>query len=278
MTNPGTETHSALRENTGNAAWILAVLATVATPLAAAQGDEKFSLSLGAFIADSDSVTRLDVSGEARRGTPVDFETDLGLDASDSVFRIDGYYRFNDRHRIDFSAFDLSRSATTQIKKEIDWQGTIFPISANVDSDFDLNIYKLAYTYSIILREKGYVGLTAGLYTADIGTRLSAADIANREGGDVTAPLPVVGVRGEYQFAEKWSFRASGEFFSLEYQDFDGSLTDFYAGVDYQLFEHVGIGLGLNSVRIDMEVENNDWNGDLDWKYEGVLLFFKFDY
>lgn len=277
MTNPGTETHSPLRENTRNAAWILAVLATVVTPLAAAQGDEKFSLSLGAFITDSDSVTRLDVSGETR-GTPVDLETDLGLDASDSVFRVDGYYRFNDRHRIDFSAFDLSRSATTQIEREIDWQDAIFPISASVNSNFDLNIYKLAYTYSIILREKGYVGLTAGLYIADIGMRLSAANIANREGGDVTAPLPVVGVRGEYQLSEKWSFRASGEFFYLEYQDFDGSLTDLYAGVDYQLFEHVAIGLGLNSVRMNVGVESNDLNGDLDWQYDGVLLFFKFDY
>ncbi len=239
--------------------------------------DERFSLSLGVFITDRDSETRLDVT-DGPSGTPVDLETDLGLDRSDSVFRLDGYFRFNEKHRIDFSAFDLSRTATKRIEKEIDWEGTIFPIDATVNGEFDLNIYKLAYTWSFMRWEKGYIGLTGGLYVADIGTRLSAENIGDREGGDVTAPLPVVGLRGEYRFAEKWSFRASGEFFALEYQDFDGSLIDLYAGVDYQLFDRAAIGLGLNSVRIDVGVQDNDLNASLDWRYDGGLLFFKFDF
>ena len=242
-----------------------------------AADDAKFSVSLGVFITDRDSKTQLDLA-VGSPGTPVDLETDLGLDRSDSVFRIDGYYRFSDKHQIDFSAFDLSRTATKVIEKEIDWQGTIFPISTVVDAEFDLNIYKLAYTYSFMRREKGFVGLTAGLYIADIGTRLSGQNVGTREGGEITAPLPVVGLRGEYRFSEKWAFRASGEFFALEYQDFDGSLTDLYAGFDYQLFDHAAIGLGLNSVRIDLGIEGNDLNGDIDWRYDGGLLFVKFEF
>jgi hypothetical protein len=255
----------------------VALISLPAGPTALAGDDSQLSLSLGIFVTDWNSETRLDVSA-GRMGTPVDLERDLGVDTSDSVFRIDGYYRVNDKHRIDFSAFDLSRTGNKQIEKEIDWQGTIFPISASVNSDIDLNIYKIAYTYSILRREKGYLGLSAGFYIADVGARISAENIANREGGDATTPFPVVGLRGEYQFTEKWSFRASGEFFALEYQDFDGSLIDLYAGIDYQLSEHVAIGLGVNSVSIDVEISGNDLNGNLDWRYGGGLLFFKFDF
>jgi len=250
-------------------------LSTVSPVLAA--DETKFSLSLGVFVTDRDSETRLDVA-DGLPGTPVDIEKDLGANRSDSVFRLDAYYRFNEKHRFDFSAFDLSRTSSKLIEKEIDWQGTIFPISTTVEGEFDLNIYKLAYTYSIMRREKGYLGLTAGVYVAEMGNRLSGENIGSREGGGITAPLPVVGLRGEHRFSDRWSFRASGEFFSLKYQEFDGSLIDLYAGVDYRISDHVAIGLGLNSVRIDVGIDGSGLIGNLDWRYDGGLLFLKFDF
>jgi hypothetical protein len=238
---------------------------------------DRYSLSLGVFITDRDGETQLNTPGTAD-GTPVDLENDLGLEQSSSVFRLDGYFRFNEKHRIDFSWFDLSREATKQIEKDITWEGTLFPINATIKGDFDLAIYKLAYTWSFMRREKGYLGLTAGLYIADIAARLSSVNIADREGGDVTAPLPVIGLRGEYNLSEKWSLRASGEYFALEYGDFDGALFDFYAGVDYRLFDHMALGLGYNNVRMDIDVTAADFDGSLDWNYDGALIFVKIDF
>lgn len=256
----------------------LLILVFVSLPFELLAGDDsRFSFSVGAFLTDRDTRTRLN-SDEGDEGTRVDFEEDLGLDGSGSVFRVDGYFRFNDRHRLDFSTFDFSRSASRVIDRDIEWQGTVFPIETTVESDSDLEIYKLAYTYSLIRREKAYLGLTGGLYVADIGARLSAENIAARVGGDVTAPLPVVGFRGEYPLGEKWTFRMSAEFFFLEYEDFDGSLVDLYASIDYQLFDRVAIGAGLNSVELDIAVDKARFDGDLDWRYDGGLLFLKFDF
>jgi hypothetical protein len=211
-------------------------------------------------------------------GTEVDVEGDLGLDSSDSVFRIDGYYRFNQKHRLDFSAFDLSRTASKDIEEEIEWNDTIFPIDATVESDFDLAIYTLSYTWSFMRRDKGYLGLTAGLYIADFGTRLEAVEISAVESASLTAPLPVFGLRGQYDFTEKLSFRASAEIFALEYDDYSGSLYDIYAGLDYQFFKHVAIGIGFNAVELDVEITKDSFNGDIDWRYDGGLVFFKFDF
>lgn len=65
-------------------------------PTAMAQADDytKFGLSVGLFVTDRDSKTRIDASG-GFNGTDVDLEADLGLDTSDSVFRVDGYYHFS---------------------------------------------------------------------------------------------------------------------------------------------------------------------------------------
>ncbi len=239
--------------------------------------DEKFSLSLGLFITDRESDTRVDASGGSS-GTVVDLENDLGLDSTDSVFRVDGYYRFAKKHRFDFSVFDLSRRASKMIQRDIEWNGTMFPIDIVVDSDFDLTIYKAAYTWVFLQRESGYLGLTAGLYIADFGNTVSAPMLGEREIAAATAPLPVFGLRGERRFSEAWSFRASGEFFVLEYGDFDGSLYDLYLGLDYQVMDHMAVGIGINSVGMDIGITKPNATGNLDWRYDGGLIFLKFDF
>ncbi|MDH5305248.1 MAG: hypothetical protein OEW64_14270 [Gammaproteobacteria bacterium] len=257
---------------------LLLVSIAAANPVLAQEAEfDRFSLSLGVFLTDRDSKARLD-GDVPNSGTPVDLEGDLGFDKSDSVFRLDGYFRFNEKHRIDFSAFDLSRKASKQIDKDIEWNGELFPINVQVDTSLDLSIYKLAYTWSFLQRDTGYLGASAGLYVADIGTSIAAESLGRATSGGVTAPLPVIGLRGQYDVSENWSLRGSAEIFAIDYGDYNGSLYDLYAGLDYQLLEHLAIGLGYNSVKIDVGVSAGNFNGDLDWRYDGGLLFFKFDF
>ena len=237
---------------------------------------EKFSISLGVFFTDRESKSRLD--GDLGEGSEVDLEGDLGLNRNDVVVRMDGYYRFNDRHRIDASVFDLSRSKTRVIDEEFEWGDTIYPINARVNSEFDLAIYKLAYTWSFMRREKGYLGLTAGLYIASFGASLREAQLGSVESDTVTAPLPVFGLRGEYALSDKWTFRASGEIFAIEYEEYDGRLVDAYVGFDYQLWNRAALGIGLNSVTLDIGITRNRFKGNFDWRYDGGLLFVKFDF
>ena len=234
-------------------------------------------MSLGLFVTDRG--TQLKVTGDVPdSGTDVDLENDLGFDTSDSVLRIDGYFRFNEAHRIDFSAFDLSRSASKQIQRDIEWDGEIYPVDTVVSAGLDLTIYKLAYTWSFMRRERGFVGASIGAYVADIGTSLEASSLSLVSSHGLTAPMPVVGMRGQYEFADQWTLRGSAEFFAVDYGDYSGNLYDMYAGVDYQLFENVAVGLGYNRVHFDIAVAKTDFNGDLDWRYDGGLLFLKFDF
>lgn len=241
---------------------------------AAEPSADRFSVSLGAFITDRDTDARLD-SDTLGMGTDIDFEEDLNLDTSGTVFRLDGYYRFNRRHRVDFAVFDLSRDASALIDEQIQFGDDIFDINTTVSANFDLLIIKAAYTWSFLVVDEGYLGLTAGLYTASTEASLSEPTAGSVESRDITAPLPVLGLRGEYEFAPRWTVRGSGEIFKIEVDDVDGSLVDFYAGVDYQLMDRLALGLGYNSVTIEVDSTNSDFTGSLDWSYDGVLLYVK---
>jgi hypothetical protein len=250
-------------------------LAMVVAPAAGAQSLEgdRFSLSLGAFITDRDTATRLDSS--AGDGTDIDFEDDLGLASSDTVFRVDAYFRFTAKHRIDFSTFDLSRDSTKRIETDIRWGDEEYAVDTRIKAEFDLTIYKAAYSYSFVSNETSEVGAMLGLYVADVGTSLSEESLGRAEVGELTAPLPVIGLRGERKLSDHWTIRASGEFFFVDYEGIDGSLVDLYAGIDYRLYDHLSIGLGYNTVSIDVDASKARFDGSLDWQYAGALLFLK---
>ena len=256
-----------------------AIWMTFGASAAIAQTDDfnRFSVSLGWFFTDQETDTRFD-SSTGSPGTDIDLEEVLGLDNTDSVFRIDGYYRFAEKHQINFSVFDLSREATTQIQEDISWNDTVFPADTVLTTDFDVAIYKIDYTWRFMQRDKGYLGLTAGLYIAEFSFDLFTTNVDLFDRSGATAPLPVIGLRGEYNFSEKWSFHADGEIFFFEYDDWDGSLYDVYAGLEYDLSKHMGFGIGVNAVKMDLGVTTTDLSGDLDWEYIGALLFIKFSF
>ena len=171
---------------------ILPMLTLAPLGVAAETGSERFAISLGAFITDRNTKTRFD-SSTLGRGTTIVLEDDLGLDSTQTVLRLDGYVRFAERHRLDFSVFDLSRDSTSTIDQDIQYGDEVFPVDTTVNTSFDLDIYKIAYTYSIWSNDHGFLGADFGLHAADLDIALSEPSAGQMEVASVIAPMPVVG-------------------------------------------------------------------------------------
>lgn len=234
----------------------------------------KWGVSLGVFITEQNMRTDFDANFN-NPSIKVDFENDLGLDESQSVGRFAAFYKFNERHQLDFDIFDLSQNATAVLDTEISWQDTIFSPSEEISTSLDLRIYKIAYTYLPWQNDKGRLGVTGGLYIADIGLFLRVPESDLREVGDVTAPLPVIGLRGEYYFSERWRASASIELFAVEVDEYRGHLQDNLVAIDYLLTDHAALGLGYNHVEIDVDATEKDLRADLTWQYSGVMAYLR---
>ncbi len=236
-----------------------------------------WGFSMGAFFADQDMKTEFEVSiGD--RDLVVDFEDDLGLRDSQSVFRLAAFYAFNERHRVDLDVFDLSQSSVVTISREIEWGDTVFPINAQLSTGLDLTIYKAAYTYNMLRREKYKLGVTGGFYVADIALHLNLLENDEEERGNVTAPLPVLGLRGEYFFSDRWRASASAEWFGLQIDEYEGTLRDVLIGIDYRVGKHAALGLGYNDVKIDVDATEGGLRADLEWEYSGFIGFLRFEF
>jgi hypothetical protein len=249
----------------------------VATFAADAQESrERGSILLGAFVTDRDSETRLD--SDAGDGTDLDLEDDLGFEASTSVARVGGYYWFGKRSRLDVSYFDLSRDASKQIQETIEFGDKVFNINTVVTAANDLTIYKIDYTWAALNRERGYLGIVGGLYVGDMSMSLSAPSLGTAESKGVTAPLPVIGLRGDYAVGDHVTLRGALQWFGITVEDLSGTLRDMYFGADYGFGKRMAVGLAYNRVSMGVEVDKpSGFNGRVDWGYDGYLLYFKVD-
>jgi len=260
---------------------IAAVLAVSvsASPAQAQSADrERGSVYIGSFITDRNTSARVD-SDAGNPGTDVDLEGDLGLKASTSVVRAGGDFWISRRQRLDLSYFDLSRSASRTIDKTINFDDKTFLINTVVSTDNTLTITKLDYTFAFLTRDNWFFGVDAGLYVMQMGLSLSAPKVGTYSSQSLTAPLPVVGFRGEYGINDRWTLRGAFQWFGIDLTDVSGHFTDTYAGVDYRFGKRFMVGLAYDTVGMNIDVSKTEHlKGSLDWGYDGWLLYFRTDF
>lgn len=239
--------------------------------------EDSWQLSLGVFTLDTDTEVRL--NGDVQAGTDVDWENTFGS-GDVTRFRIDGQWRFADRHKARFMWFNASRSESETIQEEIVWGDETFPVNAKVDGEFDFDVYELAYEYAFLRRETYELNASIGLHYTDLALSLAAK--ASTSGGSLTtdikeeasvgAPLPVVGLRGLWRLPHNFWIDAQAQFFYLSIDDYDGNLQDYKVTVHWQPKRWLGFGLGYNRFAVDVDVDADQFNGSLDWTYEGPML------
>ncbi|HVS23781.1 MAG TPA: hypothetical protein VMU03_08675 [Gammaproteobacteria bacterium] len=238
---------------------------------------ERGGIYLGAFITNRNTEARVDPSNGGG-GTDVDLEGDLGLDSSTSVARFGGYFWLSRRQRLDVSYFDLSRTANHRLQKQVIWGDQTFNINTVLSTDNSLTITKVDYTFSFLNKERGYLGFTAGLYVANTKFSLSEPQLGKFESSTLTAPLPVIGLRGEYAITKHFNLRGATQWFGIDVGDVSGRLTDTYAGVDYGLGKRMFVGLAYDTVSMRIDASKGSLSGRLDWGYDGWLAYFKMDF
>ena len=242
--------------------------------------EDKFMVTLGTFILESNTTVRLD-GPTGDRGTDFDWDENFGgMDGS--RFRVDGAWRFADRHKVRGMWFNFARNRSTEFNEEVEWGDVTFPVDVTVDGSFEFDIYELAYEYAFLKRENLELSGSFGFHlaqfevgmTADVDTGGGGGTVEIGDKGELNAPLPVIGGRVIYRIYRDFWIDAMVQFFALEYENVDGRLIDTRLGVTWQPKDWLGIGVGYNRFDMDVDVTKNRYTGKLDWVYDGPMIFY----
>src|SRR5688572_16355417 len=172
------------------------LMATVAPTLQAEAGNplnDRFSVSLGGFLLETDTTIRVD--GEVGgTGTEIDAGRDLGLQDADR-FRVDAYWRMTPRQKLRLMYFDTRADGRRVIDEEIDFGDETYPIDAEVEGHIKTQVLSLAYEFDFWQGENFELGGTFGIHNLKFETSLSAT-INGQTGAiassaEANGPLPV---------------------------------------------------------------------------------------
>ena len=186
-------------------------------------------------------------------GTNIDLTNTLGVDTSTDAFRLDGLYRFNDRHAIGLSWYRVGLSGEKSTNEQIQIRDQIVQAGAATQTSLSFNIYRLLYNYSFYRNEKVELGVSPGLYMMKTNFNFAAQGTINNVvatstvvNEQLTLPLPSIGLVANYNITPKLQFQSRYDFFYLTVGDYTGSMFEFYAGLEYRFFQHFAMGAAFD--------------------------------
>lgn len=245
-------------------------------------GEERLKLGGGVFFPSFDTKLRVD-DNTIGDGTGVDLEDDLGFSSSETTFWFGGYWRFAAKHRLSAGYFQFDRDATVTASTDITIGDKIFQAEARLDSKFKYQTLPVSYAYSFLKREKfelaGTIGLNWTWVDFDVqgSTSLGNQDLDETASVDASVPLPLIGLLFDYHFTPKWSAGLHGEVFWLNIDadtfGFSGTLINLRANTEYWFFNNVGLGAAVNWFSLDVDVDDGDWRGILEYQYWGPQVY-----
>lgn len=242
---------------------------------------DRFSISFGGFVTKMNSDIQLG-SQQVGLGVIINVEDALGLETSSTVLRSEMQYNYGKRrrHTVGLDYFGLLRNAQKVLESEIEIGDEIFPIGTEVDSKFNLQIFKGTYSYSFYQDKRVKLNGLVGLFIMPIKFSTSALGLSE-EATSFVAPLPVFGLGTNFAITPKLYIKQSVEFLYLKISNFKGAITDINIQLEYNLWEHFGFGAGLNAYQLDIEAFSDkntffNFKGSIKTGYSGLMFYAKY--
>ena len=250
---------------------------------------ERFKLRIGGFLIDRfDTTARFD-STQFPIGTLIDLEENFNLESSETVVRIDGFYRFNRRHRLDWTYYRSRRSGTAIAEQDYiigdpddPDGGFTIPKDARVRTQWDFDLLKVGYAWSFLNKRRYEMFIGAGLNIRNLDIEIeyqaTLATFSDRDriDGEGLIPLPTAVIGGRWNLTQKWQSIFRYELFILEFGNYRGSQQDFQLLFEHSTFKHVGFGLGINTVDTNIRAQDEKIRGEFDSRILGLLGYISF--
>ncbi len=235
---------------------------------------DKFMIRLAAYsVQDAD--TQIAVANSTSGvGVGYSFNNDLGGEDNVTIPRLDAYYRFNDRHRIDFSTFTIKRDGRRVLTIDVDLEDQTYNIGDTLVSDIEYNLVKVGYGYSFYRSDRVELGLSAGLNVTSYDFEFQLADGSRQGKADASGPLPMFGIFMSYQITPDWSLHYISESFYISIDDaLKGSFTNNEFDIQYRLSRSFVLGAGLTRFSSDLSADDSGWQGRVVDSHRGMLVY-----
>ena len=208
----------------------------------------------------------------------IDFQRDFELDRSDETFALNFGWRFGEKWELATQYFRSSGGRKAVLEEDIEWGDVVFEQGSSVSVGQDFSLLRLFFARRFESSERHEFGVGVGIHRLELGAFVEGDVIVGGGGGGIlaresvrgSAPLPNFGVWYTNSISPKWAFKGRLDWLEASIGDYHGALINTSLGLNYQVFEHVGVGLNFNIFDLDLSVHKSGWRGRANLTYEGL--------
>lgn len=235
----------------------------------------RFKVSAGGFFPLNNTQVQVGTNN-GNAGTNIDLEDDLGFNKSSSSFMASFEWRISRRSRLGSEYFVLNRSSTKTLEKEITFKDHTYDINTNVIAFFDVQIARIYYGYAFLSKPKYEAGVLIGAHVlfGDLGLRVNTqqASLEYRNNFDFTAPLPDVGIWGEFVLSNRFGLNVNANYLAAKIDTISGRILSYNLSVLYNVYQNFSLTAGYTGLNFRVDDKEERINGFVKWGYNGPSI------
>jgi hypothetical protein len=235
---------------------------------------DKFSVQMGLFMPSKN--LKLSVDGAvAGVNQEFDWEAATGFEDDDEVFMLEGKWRFGEKWSFRAQYYETNKSSRAVLEEDVYWRNNIIAAGSSVTAGSEFSLVRTFFGRSFDNRANVDTGIGFGLHWLEIGAFINpdVNTIGDLSAAKVSGPLPNFGAWYYYSPSPKWFLGGRLDWLDAKVDKYDGGITNVSAGVNYQLFQNVGIGAKYQLFRLNVNIDEDKWNGSVKLDYKGPFIY-----
>ena len=259
------------------------LLTLFSSPLAAQTAEDyhpfltdKFNIQLGVFWPDKNYTIQVDGSNPDEE---IDFDEEFGLSDFEATFSANIRWRFGKKWSLSGQYWSTSEKTQAILEEDIEWEDYIFKKGTNAQAGFGTTIVRAFFGRTFSTGPQHEFGAGLGFHWMEMTSFIQGEIILDddttrfqRASVNADIPLPNIGAWYMYSWSPKWIFQARLDWLSASIGDYSGGLWNAQAGVHWQAFENVGLGVYYNNFSLNVDVDKSDWHGAIETIQQGPYL------
>jgi hypothetical protein len=242
---------------------------------------ERFKVGVGFFGPANNTVIRLGGSNGSP-GTSIDFENDLGFNTTVSTFAANVEWRSSRRSKFSLDYYQLNRSSSKTLQKQINFGDDVYNINATVSSFFNNSVFRFSWGYALLSKPKAELGLQMGIHTMQtsmgIGLAAGGVGVSASEDFGFTAPLPNLGVWGGYALSNRFAFKGEFSYLSLNTGNVNGKIVSYQAALTYRLLPKFDVIVGYSGFNFEIDAKTEKRAAGITWGYNGPSVTLNYSF
>jgi hypothetical protein len=240
---------------------------------------DTFTASLGA-MRSADSF-RIEANAPGNPGDDIDFGDSLGVSKHSTFFNGQLRWKFGNSKKWSLSGQYFSNNAKggAELTEDLEWNGNTYLAGTYAEAGIKLAVARLFFGYSFVKNDRSDFGAGVGIHNLDINSYLKGEILTQdgsreiqRAGVSAKQILPNIGAWYGFAPGKRWLVHGRVDWISANIGDYDGTLWNATAGVNFQAWRHVGFDLSWQYFNLNVGINKSDWNGRADMTYSGPVL------